>query len=208
MNELHTKAKKSGKTDKKRLILHSAVKVFSEKGYHHCRISDIAAEAGVAYGLVYHYFKNKEEILNCIFDENWGLLAKVIDMVDTQTPRLEEKLYLITSLILDAYHLAPGIIQVMVMEIARSSKFLKEPKIEAFEKAFSRLAEILSQHQAAGEIKSKLPPKVMAYAYFGVIELIITGYLLGTLKAEEGEGHEALKSSLVRMFLNGVRGAP
>ena len=55
--------------DKRRLILDAAVRVFARQGFHACRVSDIADEAGVAYGLVYHYFGSKEEILNTLFTE-------------------------------------------------------------------------------------------------------------------------------------------
>jgi TetR/AcrR family fatty acid metabolism transcriptional regulator len=197
--------KKSSAEEKKSLILHSAVRVFSQKGFHRCRISDIANQAGVAYGLVYHYFENKQEILHTIFEKNWGLLTKVIDTVEEQTDDLEQKLLLITSFMLDAYKLAPDIIQVMVMEIARSSKFLKKPKIEAFEKAFNRLARILSHHQETGEIATDLEPKLLAYCFFGILELLLTGYLLGTLQPKDGERHEAFKTRLVSIFLNGIR---
>jgi len=204
MPKTEKRRRKSSAEEKKSLILNSAVKVFSQKGFHRCRISDIANEAGVAYGLVYHYFENKQEILQTIFEKNWGLLTKVIDTVEEQTDDLSQKLLLITSFMLDAYKLAPDIIQVMVMEIARSSKFLKKPKIEAFEKAFSRLGEILSHHQKKGDIASDLEPKFLAYCFFGILELILTGYLLGTLHPNEGEQHEAFKSRLVDIFLNGI----
>ena len=65
--------------DKRALILDAAIKVFARKGYHGCRISDIAREADIAYGLVYHYFTNKEEILRTIFEERWsGFLELVV----------------------------------------------------------------------------------------------------------------------------------
>ena len=53
-------------------ILRAAVEVFARKGYHGCRIADVAREAGVAYGLVYHYFQNKDELLQTVFDLGWG----------------------------------------------------------------------------------------------------------------------------------------
>ena len=200
------KKRKTTTEEKRRLILHAAVRVFAQKGFHRCRISDIASEAKVAYGLVYHYFDNKEAILNSIFDENWGLLSQLIDTVEQEPGGLEHKLLRIVSFILDAYQLAPEIIQVMVMEIARSSKFLKRPKIEAFERAFVRLSEVLAQHQERGEIKPDLDPKFMAYAFFGIIELVLTGYLLGTLQPGRGDDDE-LKSHMVYMFLDGIRTA-
>jgi TetR/AcrR family transcriptional regulator, fatty acid metabolism regulator protein len=50
--------------DKRRLILDAAIRVFARQGFHATRVSDIADEAGVAYGLVYHYFSSKDEVLN------------------------------------------------------------------------------------------------------------------------------------------------
>ena len=58
--------------DRRKTILRAAVEVFARKGYHGCRIADVAKEAGVAYGLVYHYFRNKEELLQLVFEAGWG----------------------------------------------------------------------------------------------------------------------------------------
>src|SRR5205814_1334712 len=57
--------------DKRRQILGAAVRVFARSGYHGARVGDIAEEAGVAHGLLYHYFSSKEEVLATIFRENW-----------------------------------------------------------------------------------------------------------------------------------------
>ena len=48
------------KKEKQSVIFEAALKVIKEKGFHQARMSDIAEAAGVSYGLVYHYFKNKE----------------------------------------------------------------------------------------------------------------------------------------------------
>ncbi|HZU60455.1 MAG TPA: helix-turn-helix domain-containing protein, partial [Solirubrobacteraceae bacterium] len=63
MSAMPDRAARSSPADKRRLILDAAVRVFAGQGFHTCRVSDIADEAGVAYGLVYHYFSSKEEIL-------------------------------------------------------------------------------------------------------------------------------------------------
>jgi len=199
------KKSKQGVQTKRRQILNAAVRVFSQKGFHRCRISDIATEADVAYGLVYHYFDNKEEILNCIFDENWGLLTKVIEEVDGQELPLSKKLKAVVDFLLDAYRLFPDVIQVVVMEIARSSKFLKRPKIDAFERAFQSLAEIFRSAQKRGEVRADLDPKVMAYMFFGSLELILTSYLLGTIEPVVGERYEQEKQVIADIFFQGIR---
>ena len=68
--------------DKRRVILDAAVRVFARQGFHTCRVSDIADEAGVAYGLVYHYFGSKDEVLDTLFLERWGLLLEAIAEID------------------------------------------------------------------------------------------------------------------------------
>ena len=73
--------------DKRRIILDAAVRVFARQGFHSARVSDIADEAGVAYGLVYHYFGSKDEVLDTLFLERWNVLLEAIREVDAQRRR-------------------------------------------------------------------------------------------------------------------------
>ena len=58
------------------------MRVFAREGFHACRVSDIADEAGVAYGLVYHYFKSKDQVLDTLFLERWDFLLDAIRETD------------------------------------------------------------------------------------------------------------------------------
>jgi len=87
--------------DKRRLILDAAVRVFARRGFNGCRVSDIADEAGVAYGLVYHYFRSKDEVLDTLFLERWNVLLDVIRELDARDDAPREKLYAITSFIVE-----------------------------------------------------------------------------------------------------------
>ena len=78
---------KAAAVDKRRLILDAAVRVFARQGFHTCRVSDIADEAGVAYGLVYHYFQSKDEVLDTLFLERWELMLAAIDEIDAPADR-------------------------------------------------------------------------------------------------------------------------
>ena len=83
--------------DRRRAILDAAVRVFARQGFHACRVSDIADEAGVAYGLLYHYFPSKEEVLNTLFLERWGVMLEMIREVDRKPVPVREKLSAIAS---------------------------------------------------------------------------------------------------------------
>ena len=71
-------ARAQAAADRRRQILDAAVRVFARQGFHVCRVSDIADEAGVAYGLVYHYFPSKDEVLDELFRERWGVMLDAI----------------------------------------------------------------------------------------------------------------------------------
>ena len=72
----------TGSEEKRRQILDAAVRVFARKGFHTCRVGDIAEEAGVAHGLLYHYFVSKDEVLEAVFRENWSVLVERVEAVE------------------------------------------------------------------------------------------------------------------------------
>jgi AcrR family transcriptional regulator len=56
-----------------------ALKLFAAKGYAATSINDIAQTAGISKGLMYNYFKSKEDVLQTI----WGVLPEeLITMID------------------------------------------------------------------------------------------------------------------------------
>jgi TetR/AcrR family transcriptional regulator, fatty acid metabolism regulator protein len=95
--------------DKRRIILDAAVRVFARQGFHTCRVSDIADEAGVAYGLVYHYFQSKDEVLDTLFLERWGLMVDAIAAIDRRDIPARAKLHEVASFIVDSYRHDPDV---------------------------------------------------------------------------------------------------
>src|SRR5207237_2701167 len=97
--------------DKRRQILDAAIRVFATRGFHACRVSDVADEAGVAYGLVYHYFGSKEEILNTLFSERWQLMLDAIVEIDGRNQlSARDKLGQVAGFIIDSYRHEPALI--------------------------------------------------------------------------------------------------
>src|SRR5207248_4850473 len=107
--------------DKRRVILDAAVRVFARQGFHSCRVSDIADEAGVAYGLVYHYFTSKDEILDTLFLERWDIMLQVIAEIDAEDLPVREKLHAVASFIIDSYRHDPELMQVIIVEVTRAA---------------------------------------------------------------------------------------
>jgi len=75
--------------NKRRKILDSAIECFATKGYHAVSISELAAHAGVSKGLMYNYFKSKDELLKCIFSE---IMVVMMELIDTdQSGEIDSK---------------------------------------------------------------------------------------------------------------------
>src|ERR1700760_2617836 len=110
--------------NKRRLILDAAVGVFARQGFHACRVSDIADEAGVAYGLVYHYFRSKDEVADTLFRERGDGMLALIREVDSEPLPVREKLEAIASFIIDSYRHDPDPMKVIIVEVTRAANSL------------------------------------------------------------------------------------
>jgi len=112
--------------DKRQLILDAGVRVFARKGYHTCRVGDIAQEAGVAHGLMYHYFESKEELLETIFRSTWTLMLETIHGVESMGEPAREQLRKVAAIVLRSWRDTPDIVSVLVREVARSPHLQQE----------------------------------------------------------------------------------
>ncbi len=191
--------------DRKRQILRAAVEVFAERGFHRTRVSDIAKKAGVAYGLIYHYFDSKDHVLNCIFEENWAIFLKILrDYQVNPETTAPQKLSAIAALLIDAYQVAPSTIQVIIQEISRSDRFIHAEKVSAFTEAFGLVKEIIAQGQERAEIRDGIDPEVAAYVFFGALETICTGFMLKAIPSGTPADAARVKRTVDEILLAGL----
>jgi TetR/AcrR family transcriptional regulator, fatty acid metabolism regulator protein len=166
--------------EKRRQILDAAVHAFARKGYHACRVGEIAEEAGVAYGLVYHYFGSKEEVLETIFRDTWTqMLARVREVQEEGGPA-REQVRKVTALLLRTWHRDPDLVRVLVHEVTRSPEQLPR-QIEEIGHAYKALESIVAAGQASGEFRSDLDPQLAATIFYGALEEVLTGWVMGQL---------------------------
>jgi TetR/AcrR family transcriptional regulator, fatty acid metabolism regulator protein len=189
--------------DKRRLILDAAVRVFARQGFHACRVSDIADEAGVAYGLVYHYFQSKDEVLDTLFLERWNVMLDAIRETDAQPIPAREKLRAIASFIVDSYRHDPELMKVIIVEVTRAANSFGAVHLTKIAEAYGQISGIVEQAQKSGEFRSTISPEFAAMAFYGAIEQVLTGWIFGTL--EEGdEAYERAKSYVVETICDGL----
>jgi AcrR family transcriptional regulator len=197
---------RGGAVDKRRLILDSAIHVFADQGFHHCRVSDVADAAGVAYGLVYHYFDSKEEILNTLFTERWQLMLDAITEIDSQRVPARDKLYMVASFIIDSYRHEPQLMKVIIVEVTRAANSFGATHLDKIREAYSAIAEIVDSARRDGSFKSDISAEFAAMCFYGAIEQLLSGWIFGYLPTTDEE-FERAKSLVVETICGGLEAA-
>jgi TetR/AcrR family transcriptional regulator, fatty acid metabolism regulator protein len=191
--------------DKRRIILEAAVRVFARQGFHTCRVSDIADEAGVAYGLVYHYFSSKEEILDTLFLERWDVMLEAIAEVDASPRSPREKLQAIAGFIVESYRHDPELMKVIIVEVTRAANTFGRTHLAKIREAYGQIAGIVARAQAAGVFREQISPEFAALAFYGLIEQVLTGWIFDSDSVSEDELERA-KSLIVETICRGLEG--
>jgi TetR/AcrR family fatty acid metabolism transcriptional regulator len=183
---------------KRRRILDAAVRAFARKGYHACRVGEIASEAGVAYGLVYHYFTSKDEILETIFRETWTQMLAAIEAVEEDGVPAAEQLRKVCAIVLRTWKHDPDLVRVLVREVTRSPHIQRE--VEEIEQAYAALQRIVQRGQEDGEFRADLQPRLAALIVYGALEEILTSWVMGQLDDSDEEVDRAERTvvALVR----------
>ena len=171
--------------DKRRLILDAAVRVFARQGFHACRVSDIADEAGVAYGLVYHYFDSKDEVLDVLFLERWNVMLDLIRDVDAQELPVREKLGAIASFIIDSYRHDPDLMKVIIVEVTRAANSFGNTHIDTIREAYEVIGGMIAKAQEQGVFNAQIESRFAAMAFYGAIEQLLTGWIFDLLPQDE-----------------------
>jgi len=193
--------------DKRRLILDAAVRVFARQGFNQCRVSDIADEAGVAYGLVYHYFRSKDEVLDTLFLERWNVLLEVIGELDGRDLPAREKLHAIASFIVDSYRHDPDLMKVIIVEVTRAANSFGQTHLVKIREAYDLIDAIVAKAQAQGEFKDTVSPAFAAMAFYGAIEQVLTGWIFDLLPRGDDEFEQA-KAFVVETICGGLDSVP
>jgi len=196
-------AQRAKAPDKRRLILDAAVRVFARQGFHACRVSDIADEAGVAYGLVYHYFASKDEVLDTLFLERWRVMLELIREVDANAIPVRDKLGAIASFIIDSYRHDPDLMKVIIVEVTRAANSFGNTHIGTIREAYDLIGGMIVEAQGEGVFKVEIEPRFAAMAFYGAIEQLLTGWIFDLLPQDE-EYFERAKWLVVETVCGGL----
>ena len=181
--------------DKRRLLIDAAVRLFARKGYHACRVSDIAAEAGVAHGLLYHYFASKEEVLRTVVSESWGEFTEALQRVERQDVPAREQLRLVVDLVLGGWRDVPDLIRVLLREFAVDPQLKQES-----DQAVASVERIVRRGQERGEFRRDLDARFAGLVVYGALEEVLAGWA----DARVAEDVERAQDTVAQLLCDGL----
>jgi TetR/AcrR family transcriptional regulator, fatty acid metabolism regulator protein len=187
--------------EKRRQILRAAITVFARSGYHTSRVSDVAKEAGVAYGLVYHYFGSKEDLLETIFRRTWSRMLEAVEEVEQADAPAREQLAAVARIVLGAWPVDPDLVRVLVREVARSPQLGRE--VDEIANAFQALERIVLRGQERGQLRTDVEPRLAAWILYGALEEILTGWVFERLPANDDDVERA-ERAVVSLLTDGL----
>ena len=189
--------------DKRRLILDAAVRVFARQGFHSTRVSDIADEAGVAYGLVYHYFDSKDEVLNELFTERWSLLLTAIEEADASAESPRSKLAAVAAFIVDSYQHNPELMKVIIVEVTRAANSFGRTHLPEIRRAYDSITKIVADGQEKGAFRRDIDPAFASMSFYGAIEQLLSGWIFEVIPASSADYDQA-KELVVATICDGL----
>ncbi len=189
--------------ERRRQILDAAVRVFARQGFHSTRVADIADEADVAYGLVYHYFDSKENVLDELFRQRWSLLIEAIGAADESTLSPQEKLGTVAGFIIDSYRYDPELMKVIIVEVTRAANSFGQTHLEQINEAYRLIAKIVSEGQASGSFRVDVDAYFASMTFYGVIEQLLSGWIFGLIPAEDAD-FDGAKDLVVTTICDGL----
>jgi TetR/AcrR family transcriptional regulator, fatty acid metabolism regulator protein len=189
--------------DKRRQILDAAIGVFARQGFHSTRVSDIADEAGVAYGLVYHYFESKDEVLNELFSERWSLLLAAIEEADREGAAPRAKLEAVAGFIVDSYRHDPELMKVIIVEVTRAANSFGRTHLAEIRRAYDSIAKIVAEGQEVGDFRRDIDPTFASMSFYGAVEQLLSGWIFEVIPASDTDFDQA-KTLLVATICDGL----
>lgn len=188
--------------DKRQQLLWAAVCVFARKGFHASRVGDIAEEAGVAHGLLYHYFDSKDQVLEAVFHENWSILVARIESVEETDEPAADQIRHIAAIVLRTWLHLPEVVRVVIQEFGRSPELAE--RIGELTRPIDVLQRVIARGIERGEFRKEVDPVFAATVVYGSIDELLTGWVLGRLPAGEDDV-AAAEQTLCEVILGGLR---
>src|SRR5262249_3301162 len=157
----------------------------------------------VAYGLVYHYFNSKDQVLNELFAERWSLLLAAIEEADRTDAGPREKLGAVATFIIESYRHDPELMKVIIVEVTRAANSFGQTHLREIRRAYDSIARIVEEGQESGAFRTDIDPAFASMSFYGAIEQLLSGWIVDLIPASDSDFAKA-KDFVVATICDGL----
>lgn len=174
--------------NKKKAILKAAIHLFAERGFKATPTSVVARKAGVAEGLIFHHFKNKEGIFVHILEE---MIDAYIKGLETNIKEAATGMEAIENIV--HFHLsfsekrskeALVVLRDFPFDLMTSGSTARQMIAERSARIYQLMAQCVQRGKEDGSLRN-LSPEKTAFILIGMLNGISRLKMLGTLTAPE-----------------------
>jgi AcrR family transcriptional regulator len=185
-------------------ILGAAERVFGRLGFSDAKMADIAAEAGVAAGTLYNYFKNKDEVFNSILERGRDQVtalfdshAEVVDPLERTRLRMRDAF---------AYLEEHGVLFSMFLRIVGVSTYAKKRALDehgehSYAASVHRTLAVIREACERGQLRRDIPDEDLAAMLMGMCDATIFAWT----RAGCPPGLVSKADTIVELFLRGAQ---
>jgi TetR/AcrR family fatty acid metabolism transcriptional regulator len=188
--------------NKKERIMKAATSVFARKGFYNSRVSEIAKEADVADGTIYLYFRNKDDILISLFEEEMASIIKDIKNELTKIEGAEAKTRKFIEKHLALIKENRELAEVLQIELRQSHKFMKEYSGTKFRDYVNIISTIINEGQKNGEVREDIIPGLAKIVLFGALDELSNYWVLSKRKKYSIETCAKIAGDI---FMSGIK---
>jgi AcrR family transcriptional regulator len=157
-------------------ILHAALDVFAEKGYHRALVDDIVRASRTSKGAVYHHFPNKEALFLALVDEFSGRLAAAVAEGIAGAHGALGKVQAALTAGLETFAKHRELARILLLEsVSLGSAYLAK-RVEVRE----RFAALIQAHLDQAVAEGSIPPldtRVATLAWLGAVNEVVIQWL-------------------------------
>ena len=188
-------------TSKRERILRAAVDVFARNGYFNAKVSEIAKAAGVADGTIYLYFDGKEDLLVTIFREHTRNYLQSLERELANVRQPEDRIRVAIRHHLETLGRDRALAVVSQVELRHSLKFMSLLSQQEVADYLNIIRKIIESGQQEGVFRRTVHPQLVAKAVFGVLDEMVTSWMLSEKEYNLGDSAEQVADLLLTGLL-------
>ncbi|MBN2532207.1 MAG: TetR/AcrR family transcriptional regulator [Spirochaetales bacterium] len=168
--------------EKRQLLLKISLELFVKQGVYQTPMSQISRISNISMGSIYHYFKNKEDIINALYiDIKTNLTEYILKDYPDKNSIYESYLQLLNNVF---HYFVQNPLELFFLEQYENSPMITTSTREEELRIVKPIEELFIQAKEQNMLK-KLPPEILYALFIGSVTSLIKFHLSGDYELDE-----------------------